>query len=319
VDIELPTVSVAEHRLRLAWFEQRKGAVLPMAELMVDGMQLANKPKGIFKPADLQYALSIRANLSSEYEDGTPVPLMGGGWTLRYHQEKSGPAERDRLSANIGLMRCMHDQVPVGVLQQVGAKGRQSQYEVMGLATPVRWEDDYFYFVSMDAKYASLGAVQEAVARTDFEARSVTDIPKDDYDARLRVQREIVARQGQARFRSDLVNAYQGRCAVTRCDATMVLEAAHLRPYRGPGSNAVNNGLLLRADIHTLLDLRLLALEPDQRTVGLSRQLAGTQYEAISGMRIAEPSDSSQRPARQALESVWRDFQEAESGRRQPR
>jgi hypothetical protein len=85
---------------------------------------------------------------------------------------------------------------------------------------------------------------------------------------------------------------------------------------RGPGSNAVNNGLLLRADIHTLLDLRLLALEPDQRTVGLSRQLVGTQYEAISGMRIAEPSDSSQRPARQVLESVWQDFQEAESGRR---
>jgi hypothetical protein len=209
----------------------------------------------------------------------------------------------------------MHDQVPVGVLQQVGAKGRQSQYEVMGLATPVRWEDDYFYFVSLDAKYASVSAAQEAVARTDFEAKSVADIPKDDYDARLRVQREIVARQGQARFRLDLVNAYQGRCAVTGCDATIVLEAAHLRPYRGPGSNVVNNGLLLRADIHTLLDLRLMALEPDRRTVDLSKQLAGTQYEVISGVRVAEPPDGSKRPAREALESIWQDFQEAESGR----
>jgi hypothetical protein len=56
--------------------------------------------------------------------------------------------------------------------------------------------------------------------------------------------------------------SYQGRCAVTSCDAGAALEGAHLRPYRGPESNDVTNGLLLRADIHTLFDLRLLAPDP---------------------------------------------------------
>ncbi|HUZ56031.1 MAG TPA: HNH endonuclease [Streptosporangiaceae bacterium] len=56
-----------------------------------------------------------------------------------------------------------------------------------------------------------------------------------------------------------LMAAYSGRCAVTGCTVQAVLEAAHLRPYRGPDSNVTGNGLLLRADIHTLLDLQLLA------------------------------------------------------------
>ncbi|MEO2018753.1 MAG: HNH endonuclease signature motif containing protein [Fuerstiella sp.] len=41
-----------------------------------------------------------------------------------------------------------------------------------------------------------------------------------------------------------------------------VLEAAHIRPYRRPEDNDVQNGLLLRADIHTLFDLNLLGIEP---------------------------------------------------------
>lgn len=35
-----------------------------------------------------------------------------------------------------------------------------------------------------------------------------------------------------------------------------VLEAAHVTPYLGPETNDITNGLLLRADLHTLLDCR---------------------------------------------------------------
>jgi hypothetical protein len=49
-------------------------------------------------------------------------------------------------------------------------------------------------------------------------------------------------------FRAVLLEAYHRRCAITGCDATAVLEAAHLRPYRGPDSNTVPSGLLLRSD-----------------------------------------------------------------------
>jgi hypothetical protein len=97
--------------------------------------------------------------------------------------------------------------------------------------------------------------------------------------------------------------------------ATAALEGAHLRPYRGPGSNAVTNGLLLRADIHTLFDLRLMAPDPVTRNIVVSKLLAGTQYEALSTSRLADPAAAWQRPNQEALEIIWQGFREAEDDR----
>lgn len=45
------------------------------------------------------------------------------------------------------------------------------------------------------------------------------------------------------------------------------LEAAHIVPYQGPGTNHSLNGLLLRADLHTLFDLGLLAIAAETLTI----------------------------------------------------
>ena len=39
------------------------------------------------------------------------------------------------------------------------------------------------------------------------------------------------------------------------------LEAAHIIPYKGSSTNHIQNGILLRADIHTLFDLDLLRID----------------------------------------------------------
>ena len=115
---------------------------------------------------------------------------------------------------------------------------------------PVRWADGHFFLQSLDPPGDPgtdiIADTLEAAARAGLDEAAATDIPADDYDARLRVVRQIVARQGQSAFRAALLEAYHGRCAITGCDAAAVLEAAHLRPYRGPESNTVPNGLLLR-------------------------------------------------------------------------
>jgi hypothetical protein len=53
-----------------------------------------------------------------------------------------------------------------------------------------------------------------------------------------------------------------------------VLEAAHIDPYRGEGNNHPGNGLLLRADIHTLFDLNLLGIEPNHLRIELHPDIA---------------------------------------------
>ena len=310
-----------EHRRRLAWFEEHQGEVSPIPGPLPDGLLLVSKPKGIYKPGDLPYALSIRINLDSPYADGVPVPTPGGGWLLSYHQESANPAGRDTMFTNRGLMQCIADRVPVGVLRELTPAGRRSQYDVLGLALPVRWSDGYFFFESLDPPAAPVtdpvSDVLEATARAELEQERPPGSAglDDDYGARLRVYRQIVARRGQSGFRAVLLEAYQGRCAMTGCDAPAALEAAHLRPYRGPDSNTVTNGLLLRADIHTLLDLRLVALDPETRAITVSKLLAGTQYEALTTRQLADPAAAWQRPDQDALEIIWQDFRAAEDDR----
>lgn len=91
-------------------------------------------------------------------------------------------------------------------------------------------------------------------------------------DGRKRVLVSIARRQGQPKFRQELLAAYDGRCAVTGCALQAILEGAHIKPYRGDHTNHVTNGLLLRADIHTLFDLRLLRVDPTTWTVDVSAQ-----------------------------------------------
>jgi hypothetical protein len=78
--------------------------------------------------------------------------------------------------------------------------------------------------------------------------------PHGEAQARERIAAAIAGRRGQQVFRQRLLDIY-GTCLVTGCDAEGVLEAAHIQPYRGAGTFLESNGLLLRADIHTLFDL----------------------------------------------------------------
>ena len=98
--------------------------------------------------------------------------------------------------------------------------------------------------------------------------------PASVADERERAMRAICIRRGQPAFRAALLVAYGGRCAITDCDVEDVLEAAHISPYRGLSSNHASNGLLLRADIHTLFDCGLVAFDPKTRKVVLADTLS---------------------------------------------
>ena len=112
----------------------------------------------------------------------------------------------------------------------------------------------------------------------------------------------IVMRMGQPAFRQRLLLAYNGRCAITGCGLEHVLDAAHITPYKGPETNHPANGLLLRTDLHTLFDLKLVAIDVTTMTVLVSPSLGGTCYEEYRGRPIEVPADPSSRPSREALE-----------------
>ena len=125
--------------------------------------------------------------------------------------------------------------------------------------------------------------------------------PDNIEDARRRIYREIVLRQGLKRFREALLNAYQGKCAITGYDTDNALEACHILPYKGLDTNYVVNGLLLRADIHTLFDLGKIAVNTSDMTLILADELKGSSYEDLAGRSISLPIDPDMHPSSDAL------------------
>lgn len=125
--------------------------------------------------------------------------------------------------------------------------------------------------------------------------------PAEIRGGRERILSSIVRRRGQPLFRRRLLEAYGGQCAISGCTLEAVLEAAHIVPYQGPETNDSRNGLLLRADLHTLFDLYLIAIDAASLTVLISPQVAGTCYAGYAGKRIRMPADRERQPSRKAL------------------
>lgn len=129
--------------------------------------------------------------------------------------------------------------------------------------------------------------------------------PRNHEDGRERVLREVVQRWGQATFRKSLIEAYEGRCAISGCPVVSLLEAAHITPYLGPHTNTVTNGLLLRTDLHTLWDLGLLAVDVTHQTIWVSPQVNDENYQGFFGAQLRKPVHSQQQPSIHALEQQW--------------
>jgi hypothetical protein len=87
-----------------------------------------------------------------------------------------------------------------------------------------------------------------------------------------------------------------------------VLEAAHISPYSGPSSSHASNGLLLRADIHTLFDCGLVAFDPKTREVVLADKLRGSDYACLARRVLQKPNNPAQQPSLLSLEQRWEVF-----------
>ncbi|HET6858169.1 MAG TPA: HNH endonuclease [Streptomyces sp.] len=98
-------------------------------------------------------------------------------------------------------------------------------------------------------------------------------------------------RLGQDVFRKALIRQYGMICAVTGPAPAEVLEAAHLQPFATTEHHRVEEGLLLRADIHRLFDSDLLAISPDL-VVRVAPSLMGhVTYSALEGSPLLIPTD----------------------------
>ena len=159
---------------------------------------------------------------------------------------------------------------------------------------------------------AQVAALQRAAGEVEAPVELGPDFRLMPGDGRTWEERRSVVRLGQGVFRARLLDAYGRRCAVTGEHTEPVLQAAHIQPYLGPGSNHVQNGVLLVGEFHTLFDRGLVAIEPPGRASGayrvrVSRRIRerwdnGHRYNAFDGRELLSvPERAELRPSAEAL------------------
>ena len=165
---------------------------------------------------------------------------------------------------------------------------------------------------TVEQERANVPFPQPQIVSPDAASDEVFD-PSNVLDARERIKTTITQRRGQRGFRDALIAAYGGRCPITRVSTLHTLEAAHIFPYLGPDTNVTSNGLLLRADLHTLFDCKLLAVHPRTKKVQVAPSIKDEEYRKLHGRCIELPARKTDRPNKKALrkylsecKQVWR-------------
>lgn len=159
--------------------------------------------------------------------------------------------------------------------------------------------DDAALENSRPRKEVRIGALE---ADDDFDPLNVEDV-------RDRAFRAIKVRRGQKAFRSALLTAYGQRCAVTGCAVLELLEAAHIIPYLGSDTNHVTNGVLLRADLHTLYDCVLVSIDPQTLQLAIAPCLSDSSYRHLAGRTLRRTQTTGAAPSKRALAHHFAEFQ----------
>jgi putative restriction endonuclease len=108
-------------------------------------------------------------------------------------------------------------------------------------------------------------------------------------------------RLGQGSFRVLVTDVYERRCAITNERTLPALDAAHIKPYSYDGLHTVNNGILLRRDLHALFDKGYITITPNM-TVEVSKKIKeefenGRDYYRHHGNPIRVPINITYRPS----------------------
>jgi putative restriction endonuclease len=297
-----------EHAVALQWFQENKGKALAWSQIKDrpdGGTRLVTQAKEVYKPHYGEYALSIRQPLEEPFSDNKVMFRADGSWSFAYFEPIAHQKRPGKPAPNLALLKCMEDGVPVGALVQTKPKPGV-EYLVLGLASVAQLREGNFILEGFsdrgnlvagphsDASHDRALAIATRSLLHDFDVGQVGDYREGQII-------QVVRRRGPANLRKALLAAYQGRCAITGCDALEVLEAAQIAPYRGSRSDHPQNAILLRADLHSLFDLGLIAIDPATQSVMLSASLTTSSYANLRGQKITLPNDSEFAPDAEAL------------------
>lgn len=251
-----------EHVRRLAEMRGHLAAadLSPGFEYQGDRIPLINPRRGIFKPKQLRYLLSIKTVFPTRggrvwYDDQREVhrQIYCGDENVDYAFMGNNPDAAD----NRWLREAMDNQVPIMYFLGV-APGRYQAF------IPV-------FIAGWDAKRLKASVIFGQTSEAGVA------LPQSAIERRYALL-AVKQRLHQASFREAVITAYGGRCALSGLPEPLLLDAAHIIPDFDEqyGHPVVPNGIPLSKIHHAAFDAHLLGIDPDFR-IHISGRLMGLQ------------------------------------------
>jgi HNH endonuclease len=165
-------------------------------------------------------------------------------------------------------------------------------------------------------RYLSPLGWEEINARAESNSGKLIQQGAEEEISRRERLGRISSRPAQVEFSVRLRRAYNAKCAVTGCTTPEALEAAHIRVNEPQevrdamtsrsDDNSLENGILLRADIHALFDKGLVTLSEDGTKIQVSAILTDKTYASLENAPVFRPPHSP--PSRLNIASHRRRF-----------
>lgn len=234
-------------------------------------MPLVNPQRGIFKPRQMRFLLSIttvfpKPGAKVWYDDQREVhrQIFEGDETVDYAFMGDDP----EVAENRWLRSAFENRIPIIYFLGI-APGR---YRAM---IPV-------YIVGWDAT-----ALKARVAFALPDKQTLA--PPETAIERRYALRAVKQRLHQSSFREAVITAYGGRCALSGLPESLLLDAAHIVSDGDDqfGQAVVPNGIPLSKIHHAAFDAHLIGIDPDYKLHVSQRLLSqndGPMLEALKGL-----------------------------------
>jgi putative restriction endonuclease len=246
---------------------------------------------GIWKPAQLTAALTIRTTFTPPNQTPPYVDLQGDDGLVRYKYRGTDPNQSD----NRALREAMVRHLPLAYFVGIDRATYLPRYPVWLIAEdPERHE----FTLALDEGQRLLNPSQLDEAQREY------------------MERLTRSRLHQPVFRARVLRAYQERCAMCQLHHPELLDAAHILPDRHPkGDPVVPNGLSLCKIHHAAYDVNLLGVRPDltiEVAPRIMNEIDGPMLshglQGVNGLRLTIPSERKSQPDPERLEVRYRAF-----------
>lgn len=259
----------------------------------------AGKKKYILSVYSVGGSKRFSSSQSVSYEDADMVERPDGTWTVEYASQRAMDGKRHTDKSNEYMMNNLVDGVPVAFMTKEAGGYRIHGLVYVEAYNPITGMFTLHGPVSAESRNVNFYSWLACDGLSEEEQKLLHNADKFDGDAFVAVQ--AMRRKHQDRFRKAVLSAYDDTCAVTGVATLSALQAAHIDPFSKSQLHAVNNGILLRADVHLLYDAHLLTIRPDGRVV-VSEAVKDATYRELDGAVMRFPKYKEYRPDEQLLE-----------------